>query len=90
MVVVGCFWSLYRDWEERKRENKRQRRAEGYRKIRKEMYKDAVKYGVVRESVLINKKLREEKDKTYCSIKNYFISLQRNQKRSIIKQLELW
>ena len=54
------------------------------------MYKDAVKYGIVRESVLINKKLREEKDKTYCSIKNYFISLQRNQKRSIIKQLELW
>ena len=54
------------------------------------MYKDAVKYGIVRESVLINKKLREEKDQTYCSIKNYFISLQRNQKRSIIKQLELW
>lgn len=78
------------DWEKRKRENKRQRRAEGYRKIRKEMYKDATKYGVIRESMLINRKLREEKDKSYCSIKNYFISLQRNQKRNIIKQLELW
>lgn len=78
------------DWEKRKKENKRQRRTEGYRKIRKEMYKDAIKNGVVRESVLINQKLREKKDKTYCSIKNYFISLQRNQRRSIIKQLELW
>ena len=48
------------DWEKRKRENKRQRRAEGYRKIRKEMYKDAIKNGVVRESVLINRKLREK------------------------------
>ena len=54
------------------------------------MYKDAVKYGVIRESVLINRKLREKKEKSYCSIKDYFISLQRNQKRSIIKQLELW
>ena len=54
------------------------------------MYKDAVKYGIVRESVLINRKLREKKDETYCNIKNYFKSLQRNQKRSIIKQLELW
>ena len=54
------------------------------------MYKDAIKYGVVRESVLINQKLREKNDEVYCSIKNYFISLQRNQKRSIIKQLELW
>ena len=78
------------DWEKRKRENKRQRRAEGYRKIRKEMYKDAIKYGVVRESVLINRKLRDKKDEVYCSIKNYFRSLQRNQKQSIIKQLELW
>ena len=78
------------DWEKRKRENKRQRRAEGYRKIRKEMYKDAIKNGVVRESVLINQKLREKKDEIYCNIKNYFKSLQRNQKRSIIKQLELW
>ena len=43
------------EWEQRKKENKRQRRAEGYRKIRKEMYKDAIKYGVVRESVLINR-----------------------------------
>ena len=78
------------EWEERKKENKRQRRAEGYRKIRKEMYKDAVKNGVIRESVLINRKLREINDQTYCSIRNYFISLQRNQKRNIIKQLELW
>ena len=78
------------DWEKRKKENKRQRRAEGYRKIRKEMYKDAVKYGAVRESVLINQKLRKKKDEIYCSIKNYFTSLQRNQKQSIIKQLELW
>ena len=54
------------------------------------MYKDAVKYGIVRESVLINRKLREKKDETYCSIKNYFISLQRNKKRNVIKQLELW
>ena len=54
------------------------------------MYKDAVKYGVIRESVLINRKLREKMDKVYCSIKNYFISLQCNQKQSIIKQLELW
>ena len=77
------------DWEKRKKENKRQRRAEGYRKIRKEMYKDAIKSGVIRESVLINRKLREKKDESYCSIKNYFISLQRNKKRSIIKQLEL-
>ena len=30
------------EWEQRKKENKRQRRAEGYRKIRKEMYKDAL------------------------------------------------
>ena len=30
-----------------KKENKRQRRAEAYRKIRKEMYKDAIKYGVI-------------------------------------------
>ena len=79
-----------REWAKRKEENKRQRRAEAYRKIRKEMYKDAIRLGVVRESVLINRKLREKKDETYCSIKNYFISLQRNQKRSIIKQLELW
>ena len=78
------------DWEKRKRENKRQRRAEGYRKIRKEMYKDAVKYGIIRESVLINRKLREKKDEIHCSIKNYFISLQHNQRRSITKQLELW
>ena len=42
------------------------------------------------ESVLINQKLRKKKDESYCSIKNYFISLQRNQRRSIIKQLELW
>ena len=61
------------DWEQRKKENKRQRRAEGYRKIRKEMYKDAIKNGVVRESVLTNRKLREKKDQTYCSIKNYYI-----------------
>ena len=54
------------------------------------MYKDAIRLGVVRESVLINRKLREKKDKIYCNIKNYFTSLQRNQKRSIIKQLELW
>ena len=54
------------------------------------MYKDAIKYGIVRESVLINRKLREKKDETYCSIKNYFKTLQRYQKRSIIKQLELW
>ena len=54
------------------------------------MYKDAVKYGVVRESVLINRKLREKKDEIYCSIKNYLLSLQRDQKRSTIKQLELW
>ena len=78
------------EWVQRKKENKRQRRAEGYRKIRKEMYKDAIKYGVIRESVLINQKLRKKKDEAYCSIKNYFRSLQRNQKRSIIKQLELW
>ena len=78
------------DWEKRKRGNKRQRRAEGYRKIRKEMYKDAIKSGVIRESVLINKELRRKKDETYCSIKNYLSTLQRNQKRSIIKQLELW
>ena len=78
------------EWEQRKKENKRQRRAEGYRKIRKEMYKDAIKYGVIRESVLINQKLRKKKEETYCNIKNYLISLQRNQKRSIIKQLELW
>ena len=63
---------------------------EGYRKIRKEMYKDAVKYGVIRESVLINQKLRKKKDEVYCSIKDYFTSLQRNRKKSIIKQLELW
>ena len=60
-----------------------------YSQIRKEMYKDAIKYGVVRESVLTNRKLREKKDETYCSIKNYIISLQRNQKRNIIKQLKL-
>ena len=54
------------------------------------MYKDAIKNGIIRESVLINQKLRKKKDETYCNIKNYFISLQRNQKRSIIKQLELW
>ena len=78
------------DWEKRKKENKRQRRAESYRKIRKEMYKDAIKYGFIRESVLTNQKLREKKDKTYCNIKNYLISLQHNQKRRIIKQLELW
>ena len=54
------------------------------------MYKDAVKYGVVRESVLINQKLRKKKDEVYCSIKNYFTSLQRNQKQNIIKQLALW
>ena len=54
------------------------------------MYKDAIKNGVVRESVLTNRKLREIKDKTYCSIKKYFIYLQRNQKQNIIKQLELW
>ena len=54
------------------------------------MYKDAIKYGVIRESVLINQKLRKKKDETYCNIKNYLISLQHNQKRSIIKQLELW
>ena len=34
-----------REWENRKIENKRQRKAEAYRKIRKEMYKDAIKYG---------------------------------------------
>ena len=54
------------------------------------MYKDAVKYGIIRESVLINRKLREKKDEIYCNIKNYFRSLQRNQKQSTIKQLELW
>ena len=54
------------------------------------MYKDAIKNGVVRESVLINQKLREKKDEIYCSIKNYFKSLQRNRKQNIIKQLELW
>ena len=78
------------EWEQRKKENKRQRRAEGYRKIRKEMYKDAIKNGVVRESVLMNLKLRKIKDETYCNIKKYLISLQRNQKQNIIKQLELW
>ena len=72
------------------KQNKRQRRAEGYRKIRKEMYKDAIKYGVIRESILINRKLREKKDEIYCNIKNYIKSLQRNQKQSTIKQLELW
>ena len=54
------------------------------------MYKDAIKNGVIRESVLINQELRKKKDEIYCSIKNYFISLQRNQRRSITKQLELW
>ena len=54
------------------------------------MYKDAIKNGVVRESILINRKLREIKDETYCSIKKYFIHLQRNQKQNIIKRLELW
>ena len=51
------------------------------------MYKDAIKYGVVRESVLINRKLREKKDQTYCSIKNYFTSLQRNRKQSMVQRL---
>ena len=78
------------EWEQRKKENKRQRRAEGYRKIRKEMYKDAIKNGVVREGILINRKLREIKDETYCNIKEYFIHLQRNRRQNIIKQLELW
>ena len=78
------------EWEQRKRENKRQRRAEGYRKIREEMYKDGIKNGVIRESILINRKLREIKEETYCNIKKYFIHLQRNQKQNIIKQLELW
>ena len=54
------------------------------------MHKDAIKNGVVREIVLINQKLREKKDESYCSIKNYLAFLQRNQKRSRIKQLELW
>ena len=60
------------DWEKRKKENKRQRRAEGYRKIRKEMYKDAIKYGIVRESVLINRKLREKKTKSIVVSKTTF------------------
>ena len=54
------------------------------------MYKDAIKYGVIRESVLINQKLRKKKDETYCNIKNYLISLQRNQKQGIIEMLKLW
>lgn len=79
-----------KEWAKRKIENKRQRRAEAYRKIRKIMYKDAIRLGVVRESVLINRNLREKKDEIYCNIKNYFRNLKQNQKRSIIKQLELW
>lgn len=78
------------EWEQRKRENKRQRRAEGYRKIRKKMYKDAIKYGIIRESVLINQNLRKKKDESYCNIKNYLISLQRNQKQRTIEMLTLW
>ena len=51
------------------------------------MYKDAVKYGIIRESVLINRKLRKKKDETYCNIKNYLISLQPNQKQRIIEKV---
>ena len=54
------------------------------------MYKDAIKYGIIRESVLINQKLKKKKDETYCNIKNYLISLQCNQKQRTIEMLELW
>lgn len=76
-------------WKQMSRENKAARRREAIIKIRKQMQRDEIKSGQLRESTLINRKLREINDETACRYKNYIIHLKRQRRVLTNKQLEL-
>lgn len=79
------------EWEQRKRENKRQRRYEAMKRINKEHKKDIEKRGFMTEEELLNVKYNVKLDDSYCRLEKYVISLaqQKETKQPTIIKLNL-